>query len=58
MARLTGFKRFLCAATVTVWALGGSASPAEPLRLVTSLEFGFIRRRDSILKFSGRFSPP
>src|ERR1700743_2149697 len=35
MARLTGFRGFLYAAIAVVWALGGRASPAEPLRLVT-----------------------
>jgi polar amino acid transport system substrate-binding protein len=34
MARLAGFRRFLCAMAAVVWALGGRASPAEPLRFV------------------------
>jgi polar amino acid transport system substrate-binding protein len=35
MARLAGLRRFLCTAVVVVWALGGRASPAEPLQLVS-----------------------
>jgi polar amino acid transport system substrate-binding protein len=35
MARLAGFRRFLCAAIAVVWALNGRVSPAEPLRLIT-----------------------
>ena len=35
MARLTGFWVLLCATIAVVWALGGGASAAEPLRLVT-----------------------
>jgi polar amino acid transport system substrate-binding protein len=34
MARMAGFRRFLCATIAVVWALSGRASPAEPLRLV------------------------
>jgi polar amino acid transport system substrate-binding protein len=36
MATLIGFRVFLCATIAVVWALGGRASPAEPLRLVTA----------------------
>jgi polar amino acid transport system substrate-binding protein len=35
MGRLSGFRRFLCAAIIAFSALGGRASLAEPLRLVT-----------------------
>ena len=35
MARLAGFRRFLCATIAVVWALSGRVSPAEPLRLIT-----------------------
>jgi polar amino acid transport system substrate-binding protein len=35
MARLAGFRHFLCATIALVWALSGGASLAEPLRLVT-----------------------
>jgi polar amino acid transport system substrate-binding protein len=35
MARLAGFKHILCATIAVVWALGGRASPAERLRLIT-----------------------
>ena len=41
MARLAGFRRFLCATIVIVCALGGRAAPAEPLRLVSTFFFGF-----------------
>jgi polar amino acid transport system substrate-binding protein len=35
MARLIGFRRFLCATIVVLWALSGRAALAESLRLVT-----------------------
>jgi polar amino acid transport system substrate-binding protein len=35
MARLTGFRGFLCAAIAVLWAHSGRASPAEALQLVT-----------------------
>jgi polar amino acid transport system substrate-binding protein len=37
MARLIGFRSLLCATIAVAWALGGGASPAEPLRLITDL---------------------
>jgi polar amino acid transport system substrate-binding protein len=40
MARLIGFRGFLCAAIAVVCALGGRASSAEPLRLVTDVYLG------------------
>jgi polar amino acid transport system substrate-binding protein len=40
MARLTGFRGLLCTTIAVVWALGGRASLAEPLRLVTGAYFG------------------
>jgi len=40
MARLIGFRGFLCAAIAAVCTLSGHASPAEPLRLVTDLSVG------------------
>jgi polar amino acid transport system substrate-binding protein len=47
MARLAGFARFLCATIVVIWALGGRASPAESLRLVTDVSSGpFENLRD------------
>jgi polar amino acid transport system substrate-binding protein len=36
MARLTGFRGFLCVAIAAGWALGGRAAAVESLRLVTS----------------------
>jgi polar amino acid transport system substrate-binding protein len=35
MARLIGFRGVLCVTVAVVWALGGRASSAETLRLVT-----------------------
>jgi len=35
MARLTGFRGFLCVAIAAVWTLDGRAAAADPLRLVT-----------------------
>ena len=35
MARLTGFRGFLCAAIAVVWSLSGRAWPADSLQLVT-----------------------
>jgi polar amino acid transport system substrate-binding protein len=46
MARPIGFTRVLSAAIVVVWALGGRASPAEPLRLVTDPYSGPIEDFD------------
>ena len=40
MASRIGFRALLCAAIVVVWALGGRASPAEPLRLVAYIWSG------------------
>jgi polar amino acid transport system substrate-binding protein len=38
MARMIGFRGFLCTAIAVVCALGGRAAPAESLRLVTGLK--------------------
>jgi polar amino acid transport system substrate-binding protein len=38
MARVIGFRGFLCTAIAVVCALGGRAAPAESLRLVTGLK--------------------
>jgi polar amino acid transport system substrate-binding protein len=46
MARLIGFRGFLYVAIAVIWALGGRASPAEPLRLLTDLYFGSIEDLD------------
>jgi polar amino acid transport system substrate-binding protein len=40
MARLIGLRGFLYVAVAAVWMLGGRASPAESLRLVTDLSLG------------------
>src|SRR5580658_6628842 len=37
MARLIGLRGLLSVAVAVVWAIGGRASPAEPLRLVTDI---------------------
>lgn len=39
MAKLIGFRGLLCTTIAVVWALGGRASPAESLRLVTQTSF-------------------
>ena len=46
MAGLAGLRRFLCATLGVVWALGGHASPAEPLRLVTDYMLPYEDLRD------------
>lgn len=40
MGRLAGFRGFLCATVAVLWVLGGRASSAESLRLVTDLSSG------------------
>jgi polar amino acid transport system substrate-binding protein len=40
MARLIGFRGFLCATIAVVWVLGGRPAAAEPLRLVTDISLG------------------
>jgi polar amino acid transport system substrate-binding protein len=40
MARRIEVRGLLCATIAVVWALGGRASPAEPLRLVTDIVLG------------------
>jgi len=39
MARLSGFSAFLCVAIAVAWALGGRASPAQPLLFSSDVSF-------------------